>query len=650
VNDQDTPNSRNVDSAIAAEAALHGASREAAAVLIAKQSLYLDLQIERMQAQDDHIEEEQRLHLSHLRLRRFSDYAKMMLEIAVGLFLLVVIGAIGTLVWQAREAKGLVVEPLHTPADMAARGLDGTVLSRRMLDKLNALVAESDKWSLRAASTISGNWGDDSKVEIPNTGVSIGELSTSLRRWLGQETRVSGEIFRTDNGIAITVRSGSNPGVTLYGSERKLDDLLARAALALFRQTQPLRLITGTFDRPHAPAELEFVRRLAETGPATERLFAWSTLSQFQTSVGDFRGAEASSDRGIAVKPRAFIGYADRNAERMALGHLEGALADVRKGVELLESGDLEYFSMSAIRAIRPNLAGILADLLGAYGDAVRFEREQSLFSFFELDKKIPAAMANDLALDHDPRAAAAILAAHRDWNDAAHSINLLLYGPILPEFFTLSAKGEWKRAAASLHATDATAQKSAHVNDVRHTFYWPWLAYAWAKSGNLKGAQDLIALTPHDCTLCLQMRGRIVGLSGNYDSASYWLDRAVKDAPSVPFAMASWGEMLLRKGDFDGAIAKFTIANQKGPHFADPLEMWGEALMLKNRSDLALTKFEEANRYAPNWGRLHLKWGEALGYLGRKDEARAQYRIASHLELSTADKAELSSVSATHG
>jgi tetratricopeptide (TPR) repeat protein len=70
---------------------------------------------------------------------------------------------------------------------------------------------------------------------------------------------------------------------------------------------------------------------------------------------------------------------------------------------------------------------------------------------------------------------------------------------------------------------------------------------------------------------------------------------------------------MLLRKGNYDAAIAKFTLANQKGPHFADPLEMWGEALMRKNRSDLALANFAEANKYAPNWGRLHLKWGEAL-------------------------------------
>src|SRR5215469_7565959 len=99
---------------------------------------------------------------------------------------------------------------------------------------------------------------------------------------------------------------------------------------------------------------------------------------------------------------------------------------------------------------------------------------------------------------------------------------------------------------------------------------------------------------------------------------------------------------MLLRRGDYDGAIAKFEQAHDKGPHFADPLELWGEALMQKNRSDLALAKFEEASKYAPRWGRLHLKWGEALFYLGRKDEARAQFQAASGMDLSAADRNRL--------
>jgi predicted negative regulator of RcsB-dependent stress response len=99
---------------------------------------------------------------------------------------------------------------------------------------------------------------------------------------------------------------------------------------------------------------------------------------------------------------------------------------------------------------------------------------------------------------------------------------------------------------------------------------------------------------------------------------------------------------MLLQKGDFDGAIAKFKLANDKGPHFADPLEMWGEALIAKNRSDLALTKFEGAAKYAPNWGRLHLKWGEALRWSGDKGGAHKQFTTAAHLDLSKVERTEL--------
>ena len=120
---------------------------------------------------------------------------------------------------------------------------------------------------------------------------------------------------------------------------------------------------------------------------------------------------------------------------------------------------------------------------------------------------------------------------------------------------------------------------------------------------------------------------------------------RAVHDAPSIPLTYAAWGQALLERGEPDAAITQFTVANQKGPHFADPLEMWGEALMKQNRSNRALAKFIEAEKYAPNWGRLHLKWGEALGFAERKDEAQKQFALAAELELSAAEKSELSRV-----
>ena len=190
----------------------------------------------------------------------------------------------------------------------------------------------------------------------------------------------------------------------------------------------------------------------------------------------------------------------------------------------------------------------------------------------------------------------------------------------------------EWQRVndrAPRSHSISKTGAASKRrlplrlktLSDLRYFMIQPDanLAYAHAMWGDTAAADAMIGRSPPDCNLCLRMRGRIRAVEKKWDAAAYWFARARAQAPSIPFAETDWGAMLMRKGDLDGAIAKFELANQKGPHFADPLEMWGEALIAKNRSDLALAKFEEANKYAPNWGRLHLKWGEALWWSGKQ-------------------------------
>ena len=83
------------------------------------------------------------------------------------------------------------------------------------------------------------------------------------------------------------------------------------------------------------------------------------------------------------------------------------------------------------------------------------------------------------------------------------------------------------------------------------------------------------------------------------------------------------------------------------GPKFADPLSFWGEALMAKGDFKGAVAKFKEANTHAPQWGRLHLKWGESLAKLGRAPEAKAQFQAAATLDLTAAERAELAALKA---
>src|SRR5581483_4832414 len=97
----------------------------------------------------------------------------------------VVIG-LGVMVWQAHQDHGLVVEAFSVPPDLAARGLTGEVVATQLLDQLSDMQGKTG--SPRPARSYQNNWGDDLKVEIPDTGVSLGELNRWLRQWLGSQT------------------------------------------------------------------------------------------------------------------------------------------------------------------------------------------------------------------------------------------------------------------------------------------------------------------------------------------------------------------------------------------------------------------------------------------------------------------------------
>ncbi len=92
---------------LAVPLALSAANRE-------KADAFLDLVMEELR-------EENPLKLSCLRARRFSGYARMALEISIGLLALV--AGISLMVWNAAHSEGLVIESFSVPPDLAARGM-----------------------------------------------------------------------------------------------------------------------------------------------------------------------------------------------------------------------------------------------------------------------------------------------------------------------------------------------------------------------------------------------------------------------------------------------------------------------------------------------------------------------------------------------
>jgi hypothetical protein len=617
-----------------------------AEAFLEKQSRLADLQIEELRKED-------KLRHWSLRVRHVNDLVKLAFGLGAAFAVLIVAVALGALVWNAYDATGLVIEPIKAPPDFAVRGLDGTVLARRLLDKLNGDISDAEKWTFRSPDSISGNWGDDSKVEIPETGISVFELSRFLRQSLGHETSMSGELYRTPSGIALTVRVGGGTGATFEGREQDIDALLSRAAQSLLAQTQPYRYVWMLYvDGSPAARVVPIARQFAEAASGPERPWLQSALEEQLEFAGKYREAAGVCATTIAAAPDNPFGYFDMSPGQWALGHLEPAYDNIKTAQKMLSGNVARDIELEAIPFLLANTDSFAADLTGAYSDAIAADIAESKTGLFDLNVSGPGAMANDYAQNHDTAAARAILSRHHLVTDdiMIQPQFVVVTGPDLPNFFLLANEGDWTGARASLERTDQSALRRGDVNDVRHTLIWPWLAYTWVQAGRLGDAEALIVKTPLDCTLCLEMRGRIDEAKGDTAGAAYWFDRAVRDASALPFSETDWGSMLLRARDFDGAIAKFQIANKRSPHYADALELWGEALIAKNRSDLALAKLSEAGKYAPHWGRLHLKWGEALFYAGKADEAKSQFAIAASLDLSPSDKASLAAWVKSHG
>ena len=611
--------------------------------------IYLREQTELARLQKQNLIEQNAFELSHLRWRRFNDQMRGALQlmlVAVGALIVI---AIGAAIWSAAHDSSLVIEAFSVPSDLAARGITGEAVAAQLQDKLTAMQTETD--SARPADSYANNWGTDIKIQIPDTGVSISEFYRMLAAWFGHQTHISGEVYRTPDGLAVTVRASGDSGDTVEGSERDLDGLMQKAAEAIYARTQEFRFAIYLAGRPGPNGEStpQILQRLAQSGSSRDRIWAFMGIGTNAEYADPLHAPEIQA-RAIPLAQRFALPYQNIADEESWLGHDEAALAAVNKDVALLANGDGEMSARAGAISLPAN-RGFAAELTGDYNEAQRRHLEATLAPDYAHIAEIARAwMAKDRALLHEAGAA-------RDaWNSVpAPTVRIGIVNSDIFGIGILYDLSDWNAVI------EKSAQFEKYLKDGENTppytpafapvtlsrQIWPYTAAALAHTGDMNVALTLVAKTPLDCDPCLRMRGNIAALDHDWNGAARWFAIVSARAPSIPFADTDWGAMLLAKGDYDGAIAKFQSANRKGPHFADPLEMWGEALIAKNRSDLALEKFEEADIYAPNWGRLHLKWGEALLWSGDKDGAQKQFVMARALDLAPVEKSEL--VKASH-
>jgi tetratricopeptide (TPR) repeat protein len=610
----------------------------------AKADAYLDEQTRLARLQSENLIELNAFEMSHLRWRRFNDQMKGALQIMLVLVGALFVFAIGATLWSAAHDDGVVIEAFTVPPDMQARGLTGSVVSSMLLDRLTVLQLHID--SARAPSSYASK-SNDIQVLIPDTGISISEAYRYLVGWLGHQTHISGDVYRSARGITVVVRTSGNPGVSFEGDESGLNALMQKAAEAVYRQTQPFRYAVHLMNYGRNAEADAVLSDLVDNGPASEKPWAYAVWMYPALAKGDLATAIARARAGAALDPHNLLAQVNVAQIEAVAGHDEEVLRFDNAAKSAFAAGGGDQIRPLALVSMEQTTNSNLAEETGDYMGAIAQYDQALKVQDFNGSRWSSAYMKSaDLALLHDISASRRALGNYTDIQLPARSSVMSGWNQTsvdFPQFEQFIALGDWAAARKDIEQVAASpdARNTTRSNLWPRTSFIPRIALARAKTGDMKGAWAQIAKSPLDCYFCLRVRGQIAQVQKDWRASAQWFARAVALAPSIPFAYSEWGAMLMRRGDLDGAIAKFTIANRKGPHFADPLEIWGEALIAKNRSDLAIAKFAQADKYAPHWGRLHLKWGEALWWSGDKAAARKQFAIAAHFDLSPAEKSQ---------
>jgi tetratricopeptide (TPR) repeat protein len=618
-------------------------AREETREYLHRQSRIADLQIENLKKVDKY-------ETSHLRWRRFNEQMKGAMQIMVVLFGAAIVIGVAAALWNASHAEGLVVDSFAVPPAYAQTGITGSVMADDMTEKIAAIRDFANDNSLAHSNDVRES-GDDVKVEIPETGISISEAWRYLRLWLGNEQHLNGNLRTRSGGrISLTVSLGGSGTFVVTGKSGDLDAIEQTAAERVFATVDPINYVLYlNANGRNAETLTAAAHDLTLWTDNRDLAEAYSLYADMMHGItGDVRRALSLTNMGIALDPKSTPPHMESLIASRDLGHDEDVLAQARAIAGLRQKDNVVSWRTGPGYAWVQQLGAI--SRAGETGDFPHLS---------VLPCRVYCSLASSALLHaeafarlHDgARATKEVRRAQSLGGTGAEDITWNPYANLgMVQYFTHAMTDDWKAAGIDAHrvADALTSNKfyAARLQSLREqTQAIPLLAHALAARGDVVAARKAIGSTPSDCYACLRVRGDIEALAKNWSGATYWFARAVKLAPSLPFAYSDWGAMLLRKGDDDGAIVKFETAHAKGPHFADPLEMWGEALMQRNRSDLALAKFAEANKYAPNWGRLHLEWGKALMWSGDKAGAQKQFGIAAQLGLSAADRAVLATV-----
>jgi tetratricopeptide (TPR) repeat protein len=567
-------------------------------------SAFLRGQLHHMEVQTKHLEEEHGLRMAHLRNQLAEENVRRLgLRLRVGfqLFLVLVATAVGAgllvVVYDAFHSRNVIINSFEIAPGLAAPVPSGKIVAAQLLDRLTQLQAATRIAAEKRG--LSNAWTNEISIEVPETGLSIGQIEHLLKARFGHDEHIDGDLTKTDTaGLFLTVRGTHILPKAFADQSGHLESLVNAAAEYIYGESEPGLFTKYLIDANRPDEVIAFAKaHLSRVSPEERSVLLnyWASALLDKAAPNAITEALPLYQEALRLKPDYWVAY---NNLMLTLGNAGDVEGVIRVGKEMIRiaggrpgrapEGNYQVYdswveNLQAIRAeqladMETSGGGTLTTNSGAEGlsvawtdvllhetDTARLRLQTTVW-----DKNSPADVAIASLTE-------ALLAAEQ--GDLA------------------SAASAWDVFGKAYADPAVAAQNTSTIC---------YAAPIYEKTGQSgKADAALRAIGTHIHPDCYRYRADVLDLRSDWAGAQEWYVKAVRLAPSYPDGYYAWGLALAKHNDFKGAAEQFRLSNLKGPHWADPLKAWGDVLVKMGNPKEALAKYDEALKYAPNWKQL---------------------------------------------